>query len=98
MIAALLMGTTLFFNTGCKSSGAMKLHGKMTSIPHMDGKCWIFVDDNDRKYEVITPSAQILKEDLQMSIKAIEVDRKTYCNLPTVIEILEYRPDFSKDM
>ena len=90
----ILIGFSLL---GCKSSGEMRLHGKMTTIEHMDGVCWIFVDDKNRKYEVVTPSGQILKEGLQMSIKAVEVSTRTYCGLPTVIEVIEFRPDFEKD-
>lgn len=82
---------------GCKDD-QMHLHGRMTRMEHEGQTCWIFVDDNHNSYEVITPSAQVLRDGLQMSIRAIESDRKTLCQFPTVIDILEFRPDFSKDM
>lgn len=83
--------------SGC-SHNELRLHGHMETIEHQGEKCWIFVDDNHHSYEVITPSHDILKENLHMRIKAMEVNRKTLCDLPTVIDIYEYRPDFAKDM
>lgn len=82
---------------GCEASD-MALHGHMTKIEHEGDTCWIFVDDDNNAYEVITGSDQILKEGLQMRVKAFEVDRKTTCQLPTVIEIYEFMPDYAKDM
>lgn len=77
--------------------GTTKMHGHMESLEHDGQKCWIFVDDNHNKYEVITPSSEVLREGLQMSIKAETSEAKTMCELPTVIDIVEYRPDFAKD-
>lgn len=88
---ALLLGS-------CGRERVMQLHGKMTEIQHLGQTCWIFMDDQHQYYEVITPSTQILREGLQMSIRAIEVQSKTLCELPTVIEVLEFRPDHLKDM
>lgn len=88
---ALLLGS-------CGRERVMQLHGKMTKIQHLGQTCWIFMDDQHQYYEVITPSTQILREGLQMSIRAIEVQSKTLCELPTVIEVLEFRPDHLKDM
>jgi hypothetical protein len=93
-IFALLMAPLLL--TACQDQ-EMQLHGKMTTIKHMGKTCWVFQDDNHNKYEVITPSVELLRENLQMSIRAFEVKSKTLCDLPTVIEVFEYRPDFSKD-
>ncbi len=83
--------------TAC-SEGDMELHGKMTTIQYLGKTCWVFQDDNHNYYEVITPSVEILKDGLHMSVRAFEVNSKTLCNLPTVIEIYEFRPDHSKDM
>ena len=80
------------------SDGEMKMHGHMEKIVHQGQTCWIFVDDDHKSYEVITPSELVLRENLQMSIKAVEVERKTLCQLPTVIDILAFRPDYEKDM
>ena len=85
------------FLVGCPSSD-FALHGHMTKMEHEGDTCWIFVDDDNHYYEVITGSEQILKEGLQMRVKAFEVDRKTTCQMPTVIEIYEYMPDYAKDM
>ncbi|PIQ29223.1 hypothetical protein COW36_17450 [bacterium (Candidatus Blackallbacteria) CG17_big_fil_post_rev_8_21_14_2_50_48_46] len=93
---AILVGTLALMS--CGGDRAMQLHGKMTKIQHLGETCWVFMDDQHRYYEVITPSSQILHEGLQMSIRAIEVQSKTLCELPTVIEIIEYRPDHFRDM
>ncbi len=85
------------FLVGCPSSD-FSLHGHMTKIEYEGDTCWVFVDDDHRYYEVITGSDQILQEGLQMRVKAFEVSRKTTCQMPTVIEIYEYMPDFAKDM
>ena len=81
---------------GCGES-EKRLHGHMESFEHEGQRCWIFVDDDHKKYEVITPSYEVLREGLQMQIKYVESDRQTLCQLPTVIDIVEYKPDFSKD-
>lgn len=92
----LLLGASLALSS-C-SDGQMHLHGHMETIDYLGQKCWIFIDDNHDSYEVITPSPQVLREDLQMRIKAVKVERKTLCDLPTVIDIIEFRPDYDKDM
>lgn len=83
--------------SGC-SNDELRLHGHIESLSYEGQTCWIFVDDNHQSYEVITPSGEVLKEGMQMTIKAVSVDRQTLCSLPTVIDIIEYRPDFAKDM
>lgn len=85
------------FLSACQSD-EMRLHGHMEKIQHEGQTCWIFIDDDHKAYEVITPSELVLKENLQMSIKAYEVERQTLCQLPTVIDIVAFRPDFAKDM
>lgn len=96
-ISLFLVTMSSILLAGCASSD-MALHGHMTKIEYEGDTCWIFVDDNNNSYEVITGSDQILQEGLQMRVKAFEVKRKTTCQLPTVIEIYEYMPDYAKDM
>lgn len=96
LLAGCLLASLLVLS-GC-ADDEMRLHGHMEKMEHEGQTCWIFVDDDHKAYEVITPSPEVLKEGLQMSVKAVEVERKTLCQLPTVIDIYEYRPDFAKDM
>lgn len=93
LLLALLSCTSL---AGC-GDGTTRMHGHMESLEYEGQKCWIFVDDNHNKYEVITPSSQVLRDGVQMSIKAERSQSKTLCELPTVIDIVEYRYDFAKD-
>lgn len=86
------------FGLSACSDKKMQMHGHMESMTHEGQTCWIFVDDNHRSYEVITPSHEVLKEGLQMFVRYEFADRQTMCGFPTVIDILEYRPDFAKDM
>lgn len=81
---------------GC-GDGLKHLHGHMETLQHDGQTCWIFVDDNHNSYEVNTPSSEVLRPNVQMSIKAETLDSKTLCELPTVIDIVEYRLDFAKD-
>lgn len=97
MLALLLPGLLLMSLSAC-SEREIKLHGRMSTLEYQGKTCWIFIDDNGHSYEVITPSPQILREGLRMQIKAYEVERKTLCQLPTVIDIHEYRPDTIKDL
>ena len=84
--------------SGCGGESEIRLHGHMETLQFEGQTCWIFVDDMHKKYEVVTPSPEVLKEGLQMTVKAVSVERQTLCMLPTVIDIIEYRPDFAKDM
>lgn len=70
----------------------MELYGKVTTLQHEGQTCWIFVDENHNSYEIITASSQILQPGMTAAIRAVEVDRKTSCQLPTVIDIVSYRP------
>jgi len=92
---SLLAGLLLLSACGKRE---IKLHGHMSSIQYQGNTCWIFIDDNHNSYEVVTPSPQILREGLRMQIRAVEVDRKTLCDLPTVIEIEKFRPDTINDL
>ncbi|HEY9840715.1 MAG: hypothetical protein ACAI44_03935 [Candidatus Sericytochromatia bacterium] len=93
-LASLLFGCLAL--SGC-GDGKMHLHGHMESFEFEGQRCWIFVDDNHKKYEVITPSSEVLRDGIQMSIRAEESESKTLCQLPTVIDVVEYRYDFAKD-
>ncbi|PKL74805.1 MAG: hypothetical protein CVV27_18625 [Candidatus Melainabacteria bacterium HGW-Melainabacteria-1] len=81
---------------GC-SDDKISLRGHMETLEYEGQTCWIFVDEMHRKYEVITPSPEVLRPNVKMSIRAYPVERKTLCQLPTVIDIVEYRLDFAKD-
>lgn len=98
MLALLTPGLLLMLSLSACSDQEMKLHGRMSTIEYQGKTCWIFIDDQGYKYEVITPSPQILREGLRMQIKAYAVERQTLCQLPTVIDIHEYRPDTIKDL
>ena len=92
-----LLLLTLVALPACASQ-EMQLHGTMSTFEFRGETCWVFRDDQGRPFEVITPSSQILRDGLQLSIRAVKVKAKTLCELPNVIEVLEYRPDFAKDM
>lgn len=94
----LLMTLSCLSLSGCGGKEKIQIHGHMESLSYEGQTCWIFVDDDHKKYEVITNSGDVLKEGLQMTIKYEPVSRQTLCQLPTVIDIVEYRPDFAKDM
>ncbi len=77
--------------TACKSQ-EMELYGKVSILQHEGQTCWIFTDENNNAYEIITASSQILQPGMTAAIRAVEVNRKTSCQLPTVIDIVSYRP------
>lgn len=77
--------------SACESQ-EMELYGKVTTLDHEGQTCWVFVDENHNAYEIITASSQILQPGMTAAIRAVEVDRKTSCQLPTVIDIVSYRP------
>lgn len=77
----------------CDKDDTLRLHGKMESVEHLGYTCWVFRDDSGRAYEVVTPSTQILKDGLAMTIIAMPSEIKTICELGDNIEIVKYRPD-----
>ena len=87
----LVLLTTVTFISGC-ANGEMELFGTVKQIQHEGQTCWIFEDENHQFYEIITASPQILQPGLRATIRAVEVERKTSCQLPTVIDVLSYRP------
>lgn len=86
-----LLMLTLMCLSACKSN-EIQLFGKVTTFEHEGQTCWIFMDENNNAYEIITGSTQVLQPGLRAEVRAIEVNRKTSCQLPTVIDIVSYRP------
>ena len=86
-----LLVVTLVSLSACKGN-EMELYGKVTTLEHEGQTCWVFMDDNHNAYEIITGSSQVLHPGMRAEIRAVEVNRKTSCQLPTVIDIVSYRP------
>lgn len=79
---------------GCNNQGGkIQMHGHIESMQVDGHTCWLFIDDEHQSYEVITPSREVLRDGLKMFIRAVPIERHTLCGFPTVIDILEYRPD-----
>ncbi len=86
-----LMMVALVSLSACKGN-EMELFGKVSRIEHEGQTCWVFMDENHNAYEIITGSTQVLQPGMRAEIRAVEVNRKTSCQLPTVIDIVSYRP------
>jgi hypothetical protein len=86
-----LLMVTLVSLSACKGD-EMQLYGKVSTIEYAGQTCWVFMDENNNAYEIITGSSQVLQPGMRAEIRAVEVNRKTSCQLPTVIDIVSYRP------
>lgn len=86
-----LLIVTLMSLSACKGD-EIQLYGKVTTFDHEGQTCWVFMDENHNAYEIITGSTQVLQPGMRAEIRAVEVKRKTSCQLPTVIDIVSYRP------